>query len=423
MIDHEGEPIVYSTETTDRAKLGFTHYSYGFVSHKFLDAFHLMGYHPKRVEFPAYYGGRGLPGVKIHIIFRSTENIQTIVGCYNICCFAWEFEVLKTEERPFENPFANQKRMLEACQEIWVACDYTKHVLEKSGLQNVHRIPAPITPPEVRKNVSREDLLLSLWKIESVLLKVSNIVPPTADHVMPLIFRDCVIQAINDNCLFLTILNPHDKRKNMQEMIFGFINALQQRPNAVLIIKLVLAEQMVPLAKVLDVVLRHYFDGEVTIACDRIVVISGYLADEELATLYRLADFYLCASVAEGQNLPLIEAMSYGVIPVSTVHTAMADYLTEDNRIPIVTRPFSNYRREMAADITGRAYSVEFSSQTDVGRALLRACALTPAERLRMQKNARDTVTRQFSPRVVADKIRDRFAAITGKGRKNDHHL
>jgi hypothetical protein len=269
--------IVYSTETTDHAKLGFTHYSYGFVSHKFLDTFHAMGCFPQRVEFPAYYGGRGLPGVKLHIIFRSTENIQTIIDCYNICCFAWEFEVLKTEERPFENPFANQKRMLEACQEIWVACDYTKHVLEKVGLQNVHRIPAPITLPERRDYINKEALLFSLWKIQSVRLKVSNVAPPAADDIMPLTTRDCVIQAINDNCLFLTIFNPYDKRKNMQEMIFGFMNMLQQYPKAALIIKLVLAEQMMPLSKVLNDVLRHYFDGAVTIACDRIVVIAGYL--------------------------------------------------------------------------------------------------------------------------------------------------
>src|ERR1700752_3837413 len=102
--------IVYSSETTDRQKLGFTHYSYGFACHKFMTSFRVLGYEPERLELPAFYGVRGLPeksGLDIHLIFRSTENIQPISNCYNICCFAWEFEVLKTETRAFEHPFAN----------------------------------------------------------------------------------------------------------------------------------------------------------------------------------------------------------------------------------------------------------------------------------------------------------------------------
>ena len=212
------------------------------------------------------------------------------------------------------------------------------------------------------------------------------------------------------------MFNPYDKRKNMQEMIFGFMTLLQECPKAVLIIKLVLAEQIMPLSNVLNDVLRHYFEGEVTIACNRIIVISGYMTDDEITALYQIADFYLCTSVAEGQNLPLLEAMSYGLVPVSTVHTAMADYLTDDNCIPIATRAFSHYRSEMAADITGRAYSVEFSSQTDIGRALLRACALPHSERRTMRENARDTVVRQFSPKVVAALIRDRLECVNDHG-------
>jgi glycosyltransferase involved in cell wall biosynthesis len=161
---------------------------------------------------------------------------------------------------------------------------------------------------------------------------------------------------------------------------------------------------------------RHYFEGEVTINCDRIILISGYLSDEDLATLYRMSNFYLCGSVAEGQNLPLLEAMSYGVVPVSTAHTAMADYLTEDNSVAIRSRPFAAYRREMAADVTARPYAVGFASQTDIGRALLRACALPQARLRQMRHNARQTIARRFAPAVVAGMIRDRLAAITGGG-------
>ena len=408
MVRNRPNKIVYSSETTDNTKLGFTHYSYGFASRKFLDAFRVLDCEPVRIELPAYYGGRSVPEFDFHIIFRSTENIQTITECYNICCFAWEFEVLKIETRPFEHPFANQKRMLETCQEIWVPCNYTKELLTNFGLRNVFRIPAPITLPE-RRGIDKNALFLSMWRITSLIFKVSNTTPPVPNEIQSLTSRYCVIEAIHANRLFLTMFNPHDKRKNMQEMVFGFMNILQQYPDAVLIIKFVLAEEMTPLARVLNEVVRHYMEGEVTTACDRIVVLSGYLSDAQISALYEISNFYLCTSVAEGQNFPLLEAMSYGVIPVSTIHTAMADYLTAENCIPIVSRPVAHYRREMAADITGRSYSVEFASQTDIGRALLRACALPAVQHRQMQEQAQDTVDRHFSPQAVAKLIGERL--------------
>jgi glycosyltransferase involved in cell wall biosynthesis len=320
---------------------------------------------------------------------------------------------MKTETERFEHPFSNQKRMLEACQEIWVPCTFSQQVLSKFGIKNVHCIPAPIEMP-VNKNTEKLPIFLSLWKVQSLLLKLSNTTnrAPHSDDILPLLARTCVTEAINHNLLFLTIFNPHDTRKNMQEMIFGFLTLLQKYPTAVLIVKLVLAEQMTPLGDILHNVVRHYFDSDVTIACDRILVISGYLTEDELAALYRISDFYLCGSVAEGQNLPLLEAMSYGVVPVSTVHTAMADYLTDENSIPIKTRPFSSYRRDMAANVTGRAYSVEFASQTDIGRALLRACTLPKDKLQQMRHDARQTIARRFSPAVVAGMIRERLAKI-----------
>ena len=321
---------------------------------------------------------------------------------------------MKTQTERFEHPFSNQKRMLEACQEIWVPCTFSQRILSMFGIKNVHCIPAPIEMP-VNKNTQKLPLFFSLWKVQSVYAKFRHIPeqPTFSRHeTLSLTERNCVIEAINANQLFLTLLNPHDERKNLQETIFGFLTLLQKYPHAVLIVKLVTAEEHVPLPEILDRVFFQFFDTGISVLCERIVLISGYISDDELAGLYRIADFYLCASTAEGQNLPLLEAMSYGVVPVSVVHTAMADYLTDDNCIPITSRAFA-YTRRQAAELTRKHYTIQFSTQTDVGRALVRACETPEAKLCQMRQNARNTVAERFSPTVVAKLIGDRLAAIT----------
>ncbi len=138
--------------------LGAPHYSYRFAEQKFLRAFAERGVLPGKLKMPEYYNdvesltnNIGTPPENIvHVIFRSTEQIRLLKIGYNIACFAWEFEVLKDESRPGEHPFLNQCRMLSICDEVWVPCRFTRDVLERHGINNVHIIPAPIGIPPVR---------------------------------------------------------------------------------------------------------------------------------------------------------------------------------------------------------------------------------------------------------------------------------
>ena len=77
--------------------------------------------------------------------------------------------------------------------------------------------------------------------------------------------------------------------------------------------------------------------------CERVLLTTDALSRAEMDCLYEAAAFYVCTSNAEGQNLPLIEAMGHGVVPVSVNHTAMRDYVTPENAIVIPSRsgPFT----------------------------------------------------------------------------------
>src|SRR3981189_1814514 len=104
--------IVYSSEgrAAIATQLGAAHYSYRFAEAKFVDLLRQMGHAPERLDLPPYYRAQCCAAMRqverattIHLIFRSTENIRTIDGCYNIACFAWEFDVLKSDTLPFEH--------------------------------------------------------------------------------------------------------------------------------------------------------------------------------------------------------------------------------------------------------------------------------------------------------------------------------
>jgi glycosyltransferase involved in cell wall biosynthesis len=253
--------------------------------------------------------------------------------------------------------------------------------------------------------------LAALRGIRAARLKFSNLVRLDTRDATTSLGDERVRKAMTANQLFVTLMNPHDRRKNLQELLLGFVNATAQHPDAVLIVKLVLPPRaQVPGVLHSDILPR--FERPISLESDRILFISEYLADEQLSALYDIADFYLCASVAEGQNLPLIESMGRGVIPVSPITTAMLDYLSENNCVPIRTRPFAGFERRTGADVAQRPYSVAFCSQTDIGRALVRACALPQMERQRMRRNAVRTIQSTFSTHAVGALVQQRIEAI-----------
>jgi glycosyltransferase involved in cell wall biosynthesis len=420
--------IVCSSEQHDDIadQLGIRHYSYGFVERKFFAVLQSMGFAPERIELPAYYGGRGLKETEapsetpaIHLMFRSPENLQPIRGCYNIACFAWEFEILKDQTMPFEHPFLNQARMLGLCQEIWVPAHFTREVMLKYGFTNVHYMPAPIEVPDDEAGRSeRIAKLRSLVRVPSLPLRLTTMPHwdgmegPLRSEILPLAHRPCLLEAINSNRLFMTVFNPHDRRKNAQELILGFMTLLDQFPDAALLIKLILPSKWAAPEQI-PTYMRGIFDQATTISCDRIVITSQYLSDVEMSAMYAASDFYLCTSVAEGQNLPLLEAMAHGVVPVTPNHTAMSDYISERNSVIVPMRRVAAYRHELAGDAAAKPYSVDFASQTDIGKALLRACRMPLSQRDALSENARDTAARLFSPSTVAALLRDRLATIS----------
>ena len=143
------------------------------------------------------------------------------------------------------------------------------------------------------------------------------------------------------------------------------------------------------------------------------MLIGGYLTDLEMSNLMNGSDFYLCASIAEGQNIPILEAMYHGCLPISTRNTAMADYLTDENCVVVPERRFPRPVSGLAADVSTRRYSVDFADRFSIASAISVALSLTPAEIRRRAKSARMVVAERFGVEAVAPRVLRRLAEIS----------
>jgi len=144
---------------------------------------------------------------------------------------------------------------------------------------------------------------------------------------------------------FLSIFNVFDARKQMKPMLEGFIQLSLDYPDAILLLKLTFTDRKTGdpnEALFLHQILEANEIPPILVS-DRIWITTDVLSRDDLNALYDLSAFYLSTSHAEGQNLPLLEAMGRGAVPVTVDNTAMKDYITAENAviIPSFERPIT----------------------------------------------------------------------------------
>jgi glycosyltransferase involved in cell wall biosynthesis len=133
--------------------------------------------------------------------------------------------------------------------------------------------------------------------------------------------------------VYTTIFNVGDPRKNPGEILSAFLLAFSDRPDVTLVIKLVTnpVRERHELAH-----LRSLYENLGIEHRCRIVVITDYLDDHEMAGLLRATTYYVNHSFGEGACLPLMHSLAGGRPGLAPDHTAMADYV--DDAVAFVTR-------------------------------------------------------------------------------------
>jgi len=153
---------------------------------------------------------------------------------------------------------------------------------------------------------------------------VSVEAPTVAEHPQACLPDTSVtLQTEVSGVVYVSVFNPEDGRKNWHHLITAFCWAMRDVEDATLVLKMTqndLATYYVHLITLLSQLSPF--------AC-RVVVMHGYLEDEEFARLYGAASFYVNASRCEGLCLPLMEFMSCARPVIAPDHTAMHDYIDE----------------------------------------------------------------------------------------------
>lgn len=417
------------------AALGQTHYSYGFAARNFSVMFRDRGVrvhsieHPEQFKSSTYAATEGLEdGRYLHVVFRSTEDIRPIPGAYNVAHFAWEFPVLKDRSRADELILLEQTHMLRLCDEVWVGSHYTRDVLNAHGITNAHVIPSPVFPAPPAPDGGKAGAWARLAHVESAPLvsfstnfqgtgfevdQEEDYVRLAERYARPLGRQPALRRALEvGGDVFVSVLNPYDRRKNLANMIEGFLLGTADRPDSVLVVKLATSGVVEHPAGYLFHQIRLIFGRPHCIHEDRVILVGGYLTDEEMAALYYGADFYVCTSIGEGQNAPLLEAMAYGSVPVSVQNTAMADYINEENAVLIEEASYPGLLSDLAADVAGRHFPVNFCDRFQIASAVAAARDLSHEARAAKAAAARRQVEAEFSPDVVYARVLERLREI-----------
>lgn len=157
----------------------------------------------------------------------------------------------------------------------------------------------------------------------------------SAEHISPVVMArmehpdkaDPLIPASHsvelDGVVFTAVFNPYDGRKNWQDLLTAFCTALRDKPDATLVFKLTNREYHSAITSMLK------WMAQLPEFHCRVLLIQGYLGDEDYKSLVHATSFVINASYGEGQCLPLMEFLSCGKPAIAPRHSAMIDYIDE----------------------------------------------------------------------------------------------
>jgi glycosyltransferase involved in cell wall biosynthesis len=149
-----------------------------------------------------------------------------------------------------------------------------------------------------------------------------SVSPEHPQAVLPDTHR--VVETQVSGVVYVSVFNPDDGRKNWHHLITAFCWALRDVEDATLVLKMTQNDLSTYYVELLTLL------SQLSPFSCRVVVMHGYLEDEQFARLYGAASFYVNASRCEGLCLPLMEFMSCARPAIAPDHTAMRDYIDSE---------------------------------------------------------------------------------------------
>jgi glycosyltransferase involved in cell wall biosynthesis len=177
------------------------------------------------------------------------------------------------------------------------------------------------------------------WLSREALMKITR----TKEQALKIVGHDPVmapdpllpeIPLTLSGLVFTSIFNLGDRRKNHVDMLSAFLLAFKDREDVTLVVKIATN----PTREFHEVNLFRHMYHKMAIhhhKC-RLVLVTDFLNDEQMAGLFRATTFYVNTSKAEGACLPLQQALAAGRPAIAPDHTSMADYM--DDQVGFIPR-------------------------------------------------------------------------------------
>ncbi len=127
----------------------------------------------------------------------------------------------------------------------------------------------------------------------------------------------------SESFVFLTVGAMTDN-KNVPMLLRAFAKILQRFPHGRLVLKGI--DSLYPSNKFCEDALRSLTPSESNMVLPRMMYMGAPMSFLEMASLYQAADAYVSPYMAEGFNMPVLEAMACGLPPICTSGGATDDF-------------------------------------------------------------------------------------------------
>jgi glycosyltransferase involved in cell wall biosynthesis len=412
--------VIYSPEACKSitANLGCPEYSYYFVFKAFRGVLGRLGYvtetsKPENEVDAIYEKCLSMGEPCVFLSFSPPHQAVTGLKCPTASVFAWEFATIPTE--PFAADQRNDWRNV-LCQHgcaITLSSFAVRAVRKAMGSEfPVWSIPAPVWDDYVK-----------LWKKDTAPVHSNGVDLTFEGHLID--FNRCEVLSVpeedrkgfieqrslpkNDESvhvhlrgiIYTTVFNPLDGRKNWQDLISAFVWAFRGSEDVTLVLKVIFHDFETVRGVVTDEVFKL-----LPFKC-RVVILHGYLDETEYAKLIRESTYVVNTSHGEGQCLPLAEYMSAGKPAISPAHSAMEDYINEQNSFVVrssVERTFWPHDLRKAFRTT--RYRIDWSSLYKAYLESYQVAKDDPARYLRMSRSAVESLKGYCSQALVKKRLK-----------------
>jgi glycosyltransferase involved in cell wall biosynthesis len=316
-------------------------------------------------------------------LWLQTPNMIDIIeeGVKNICWTLWETSKI-VDFSMGGNDIYNWVHMLNKVDEVWTSCESSKKAFIDSG------VVTPIKVVGHPRDWTKYKKVKSSGKFRT--------------------------EGLDDDMFKFLAVSQWTPRKGFDELILAYLCEFTKEDKTNLILKTYCSNfsdaQIIlgGISRIRNSLCKN--NG----SFPQISLLFKNIPEEDMPELYAMSDCFILTTKGEGFGMPLVEAMGSEMLCITPNHTAMQDYVTDDNALLL-----KNWREECISGMPGmHVYNSDqywyVSNTKEIREQMRSAYNMDKKDKERYGKNARDTVVSQYSFDVLGKKMKQMLEESVG---------